>query len=99
MQFSSISAASYVDLYANYKVAHRVEATSANWTHVEFPYTTGNDDRMLQFVFSFVLGDEMENEVWVDKVAMDVVATSTSTSISTSTTPVIGAATIMPVAH
>lgn len=72
---------SYLDLYANYAVAHRVDATSSNWTRVEFPYTTADDDRMLQFVFSFVLGDSVaENEVWLDKVSMDVVAAETSTS-------------------
>ncbi|KAI1778882.1 hypothetical protein F4818DRAFT_455135 [Hypoxylon cercidicola] len=114
---------SYINLYANYAVAHRVDATSSNvsllppplppftymalgvkigsisgmmeessgpgkqftnsrpwqWTRVEFPYTTG-EDRNLQFVFSFALGGAPTNEVWIDKVAMDVVGTATPTS-------------------
>ncbi|KAI4860651.1 hypothetical protein F4820DRAFT_452691 [Hypoxylon rubiginosum] len=78
---------SYLNLYANYAVAHRVDATSSNWTRVEFPYTTG-EDRNLQFVFSFVLGAAPANEVWIDKVAMSVVGAATSTG------PVLAAATV-----
>ncbi|OTB15413.1 hypothetical protein K445DRAFT_22901 [Daldinia sp. EC12] len=70
---------SYVNLFANGEVAHRVDAAdegATNWTRVEFPYTTASSDRMLQLVFSFALGDAPSNEVWIDKVAMDVMAAS-----------------------
>ncbi|XXH02288.1 hypothetical protein Hte_008658 [Hypoxylon texense] len=77
---------SYMNLYANYMVAHRVDAASSDWTRVEFPYTTG-EDRNLQFVFSFALGAAPENEVWIDKVAMSVVGDANSTA------PVLPAAT------
>lgn len=79
---------SYLNLFANYAVAHRVDATSSNWTRVAFPYTTG-EDRNLQLVFSFVLGAASANEVWIDKVAMEVLGDVTSTSMG----PVLAAAT------
>ncbi|KAI1650883.1 uncharacterized protein F4817DRAFT_312237 [Daldinia loculata] len=70
---------SYVNLFANGEVAHRVDAAdegATNWTRVEFPYTTASSDRMLQLVFSFALGNAPSNDVWIDKVAMDVKAAS-----------------------
>ncbi|KAI1472449.1 uncharacterized protein F4812DRAFT_454262 [Daldinia caldariorum] len=71
---------SYVNLFANGEVAHRVDAAdegATNWTRVEFPYTTVSSDRMLQLVFSFALGNAPSNEVWIDKVAMNVIAAGT----------------------
>ncbi|KAI1806878.1 hypothetical protein F4811DRAFT_550378 [Daldinia bambusicola] len=71
---------SYVNLFANGEVAHRVDAAdegATNWTRVEFPYTTASSDHMLQLVFSFALGNAPSNEVWIDKVAMDVIAAGT----------------------
>ncbi|KAI8966489.1 hypothetical protein F5Y11DRAFT_157826 [Daldinia sp. FL1419] len=68
---------SYVNLFANGEVAHRVDAAdegATNWTRVEFPYTTASTDHMLQLVFSFALGNAPYNDVWIDKVAMDVKA-------------------------
>ncbi|KAI2614995.1 hypothetical protein GGR54DRAFT_642733 [Hypoxylon sp. NC1633] len=87
---------SYLLLYANYAVAHRVDANSTEWTRVEFPYVTAGDGvdgdgdgfdggRMLQLEFSFVLGDAAANEVWIDKVAMEVISTATTTATSTLT--------------
>ncbi|KAI1654844.1 hypothetical protein F4813DRAFT_392355 [Daldinia decipiens] len=70
---------SYVNLFANGEVAHRVDAAdkgATNWTRVEFPYTTASSDHMLQLVFSFALGNAPSNDVWIDKVAMDVMAAS-----------------------
>ncbi|KAI2468164.1 hypothetical protein F4781DRAFT_432710 [Annulohypoxylon bovei var. microspora] len=68
---------SSLELLANEAVALRVNATeeTAEWTRVEFPL--GGESRMLQFVFAFVLGDGAESdEVWVDKVAIDVQPTA-----------------------
>ncbi|KAI0104367.1 hypothetical protein F4814DRAFT_455677 [Daldinia grandis] len=70
---------SYINLFANGEVAHRVDAAdkgATNWTRVEFPYTTASSDHMLQLVFSFALGNAPSNDVWIDKVAMDVMAAS-----------------------
>ncbi|KAI0172791.1 hypothetical protein GGR52DRAFT_421956 [Hypoxylon sp. FL1284] len=76
------SSGSYVDLYANYAVAHRVEAAQSaggNWSRVAFPYTAGRD-RNVQFVFSFVLGEAAPaDEVWIDKVAIGPDEASTAT--------------------
>ncbi|KAI1379074.1 hypothetical protein F4677DRAFT_410464 [Hypoxylon crocopeplum] len=91
VRFATRNEVSYLDLYANYAIAHRVEATSTNWTRVEFPYSAGDGDRVLQFVFSFVLGDAPANEVWIDKIAMDVIATAT-----TAGAPVLAAETLKP---
>ncbi|KAL7621517.1 hypothetical protein AAE478_008841 [Parahypoxylon ruwenzoriense] len=91
VRFGSRSDASYLNLYANYAVAHRVDAVSANWTRAEFEYTAGNE-RILQLVFSFVLGNAPANEVWIDKVAMDIIPDMTSTSMG----PVMALATSKP---
>ncbi|OTA62699.1 hypothetical protein K449DRAFT_381984 [Hypoxylon sp. EC38] len=83
IRFGDRGSSSYLNLFANQAVAHRVDAAdtgSGNWTRVEFPYVFNDDDRMLQFVFSFVLGDATSNEVWIDKVALEVTAETTSTS-------------------
>ncbi|KAI1392038.1 uncharacterized protein F4822DRAFT_114150 [Hypoxylon trugodes] len=89
---------SYVNLYANGAVAHRVDATSVdtggNWTHVKVPYLTASNERMLQLVFSFALGDKAEtNEVWIDRVAMDAVTETSSTAVG----PVSAGVTSKPV--
>ncbi|KAI1417340.1 hypothetical protein F5Y13DRAFT_152549 [Hypoxylon sp. FL1857] len=94
IRFGDGDSNSYLNLFANQAVAHRVDASdmgSRNWTKVEFPYVLNGDDRMLQFVFSFVLGDAPSNEIWIDKVAMDVTPT-----ISTSVGPVLAAKTLRP---
>ncbi|KAI0837912.1 hypothetical protein F5Y06DRAFT_57359 [Hypoxylon sp. FL0890] len=83
IRFGNGDGDSYLNLYANQVIAHRVDASntdSGNWTRVEFPYALNGDDRILQFVFSFVLGDAASNEVWIDKIALDVTAGPTSTS-------------------
>lgn len=77
-KFDTVHEASFLELLANEAVAHRVNATTemADWTKVQFPIDAG-DDRMLQFVFSFVLGDGAEsNEIWVDKVVVDFPSTT-----------------------
>lgn len=83
IRFGDRGSNSYLNLFANQAVAHRVDAADTglgNWTRVEFPYVLNDDDRMLQFVFSFVLGDATSNEVWIDKVALEVTAETTLTS-------------------
>ncbi|KAI1137423.1 hypothetical protein F5Y05DRAFT_70285 [Hypoxylon sp. FL0543] len=95
IRFADGTEDSYLNLLANEAIAHRVDARDAgsgNWTRIEFPYVLNGDDRVLQFVFSFVLGDAASNEVWIDKVAADVSATSASTSAG----PVIAVETSKP---
>ncbi|KAI2637842.1 hypothetical protein GGS26DRAFT_588211 [Hypomontagnella submonticulosa] len=75
---------SYLNVLANGVVAHRVDGTDpglTGWTHVEFPYSTGRGDHIIQFEFSFVLGDAPMNEVWIDKISLGV---DTSSMASTS---------------
>ncbi|KAI1089348.1 hypothetical protein F5B19DRAFT_467637 [Rostrohypoxylon terebratum] len=77
-RFHTARGASFLELLANEAVAHRVNASDdvANWSKVQFPINAG-DDRMLQFVFSFVLGDGVDsNEIWIDKVAIAVNSTT-----------------------
>ncbi|KAI0385107.1 hypothetical protein F5Y04DRAFT_246849 [Hypomontagnella monticulosa] len=74
---------SYLNVFANGIEAHRVDGTDpglTNWTHVEFPYSAAWGDHVLQLVFSFVLGDAPMNEVWIDKIGLDVAPSTASTS-------------------
>ncbi|KAI0886258.1 uncharacterized protein GGS22DRAFT_160403 [Annulohypoxylon maeteangense] len=78
-RFDTAHEDSFLELLANEAVAHRVNATTelAEWTKVEVPYNLEDGDRMLQFVFSFVLGaGAVRNEVWLDQVAVEVPATT-----------------------
>ncbi|RYP41449.1 hypothetical protein DL767_001087 [Monosporascus sp. MG133] len=60
-----------LDVFANGVILRSIVSNDVGteWVSVEIPYTVS--DRIVQFVFAFVLGEASGNTVWFDRVGME----------------------------
>ncbi|RYO95618.1 hypothetical protein DL764_007640 [Monosporascus ibericus] len=60
-----------LDVFANGVILRSIvsQDVGTEWVSVEMPYAVS--DRIVQFEFTFVLGDASENTIWFDRVGME----------------------------